>query len=409
MSAPYLPTATRLQVWRDAGLGRHTTDIATGQHPVIETDGGARLLFSSSNYLGLSHHPAVVEAAVEATFTYGTGSGGSRLTTGSTPVHRALEEELADWLGYPDCVLLNTGFAANLAALTVLADASVTVFSDAHNHASIIDGCRAARTNGARLQVYPHRDTDALARLLERRTTEHGLVVTDGVFSMGGTLAPVAEIVSLAHDNGCAVMVDDAHGIGTVGDGRGCAAPGAQDAPDVLVGTLSKALGAEGGFICADRDTCDLLRNQARPFIYSTSSPVPTVAAALAAVRLVRADESLVRRLQDNVRRLTDGLGLVGHPGTPIVPVPVGDERAAMAVAAELRQAGFHIPAIRYPTVPRGEAILRVTVMATHTGAQIDALLEALAGVTSVAGPPPDAPADAPASGCAPAPPAHAR
>ena len=368
--------AERLQAWRDAGLGRTTVDFSTGQHPVSRVDGDDRLLFSSSNYLGLSHHPVVVDAAVDATRTFGTGSGGSRLTTGSTTLHRRLEEELADWLGYPDCVLLNSGFAANLAAVTVLADETVTIYSDERNHASIIDGCRTARSHGAGLVVYPHRDTAALRRLLARRDTPHGLIVTDGVFSMDGTVAPVAELVDLAREFGCRLLVDDAHGIGTVGDGRGCAVPGDGGRPDVLVGTTSKALASEGGFVCADLDTCDLIRNQGRPFIYSTAASAPTVAAALAAVRLVRTDPRHVRRLQATVRRVRQGLGVPGR--TPIVPVPVGDEAEAMAVADALRRGGFHVPAIRYPTVPCGAAILRVTVMATHTDDQIDALLAAL-------------------------------
>ncbi|WP_291479514.1 8-amino-7-oxononanoate synthase [Corynebacterium sp.] len=387
----------RLRTWRAAGLGRSTVDLDSGQHPVVDVDGDRRLLFSSSNYLGLSHHPDVVDAAVAATRTFGTGAGGSRLTTGSTTLHRRLEEELADWLGYPDCVLFPTGYAANLSALTVLADDTVTVYSDERNHASIIDGCRTAKSNGAEVRVYPHRDMHALRRLLRDRTTPHGLVVTDGVFSMDGTVAPVDTLVPLARQHDCHVLVDDAHGIGTLGDGRGSAAP-RSPAPDVLVGTLSKALGSEGGFLCADTTTCDLLRNQARPFIYSTASPAPTVAAALAAVRLVRSDPGHVRGLQDNVRRLTDGLGLADTPGTsgtPIIPVPVGDEAEAVAVADALRQEGFHIPAIRYPTVPRGRAILRVTVMATHTDAQVDAL-------TSAAGRLLPAPAGAPAPDRAP-------
>lgn len=386
--------SARLHRWQDAGLGRTLADFAGGQDPVAEVDGESRLLFSSSNYLGLSRHPAVVEAAVEATRRFGTGSGGSRLTTGSTTLHRELEEELADWLGYDDCVVFNSGFAANLAALTVLADDTVTIYSDERNHASIIDGCRAAKANGARLVIYPHRDLETLSGLLVQRETAHGLVVTDGVFSMDGTVAPVADLVDLAHRHGCSVLVDDAHGIGTLGDGRGCAAGGTGGAgtgrADVLIGTTSKALASDGGFICANHVTCELLRNQGRSFIYSTASSAPTVAASLAAVRLVRDDPRIVARLQENVRRLAGSLA--GSPATPIIPVPVGDEQESMEVAGRLRRRGFHIPAIRYPTVPRGQAILRVTVMATHSVEQIDQLRDALAeyGLTFAAGPRPD-------------------
>jgi 8-amino-7-oxononanoate synthase len=378
----------RLRDWRERGLERVPASFSTAQSPEAVVDGDARLLFSSSNYLGLATRPEVVAAARRALDRYGAGSGGSRLTTGTTSLHRELEEELADWLGYPRCVLTATGYQANVAALTVLADSRaepVTIFSDADNHASIIDGIRLVRASGARLSVYPHRDATALARQLAERTTDHAVVVSDGVFSMDGSVAPVARLREICDRTGALLVIDDAHGIGTVGaDGRGCTA--GKGRPDVLVGTSSKALGTEGGFLCCDGVVGDLLVNQARSYVFSTSSPAPVVAATLAAVRLVRAGRAGIDDLHRNIVRLRRRLAEVGMvvagPATavptPVVPVAVGDEVVATRVADGLRREGFHVPAIRYPTVPRGAAILRVTVMAGHTSAQIDALVEAL-------------------------------
>ncbi|HIW91767.1 MAG TPA: 8-amino-7-oxononanoate synthase [Candidatus Corynebacterium avicola] len=378
--------SSRLDDWRAQGLERNPAAFGTDQDPESVIDGEARMLFSSSNYLGLASHPTVRAAAHTALDRYGAGSGGSRLTTGTTDLHRELEAEIADWLGYPRCVYLSTGYQANLATLSVLGDSRdepVTVFSDERNHASIIDGIRFARSTGAHLQVYPHRDLSTLRTQLQERPTTHALVVTDGVFSMDGTIAPVDELVALCREQDALLVVDDAHGIGTLAvDGSGCAASAH---PDVLVGTASKALGSEGGFICCDEVVADLVTNQARPYVFSTSNAAPVIAATLAAVRLVRGQDRSVRNLRSNIthlcRRLEDA-GIVapssGVGTTPIIPVPVGDEAAAMAVSAQLRDAGFHVPAIRYPTVPRGAAILRVTVMATHTRGQLDALADAL-------------------------------
>lgn len=404
----------RWGVWRDAGLERRPAVLSSGQDAVATVDGDRRLLFSSSNYLGLSGRPEVVAAAHAALDTYGTGSGGSRLTTGTTGLHRELEAEIAEWLGYPDCVYLATGYQANLAVLSVLADSReepVTVFSDERNHASIIDGIRFAKATGAVLQVYPHRDTVTLGTLLAGRGTRHALVVTDGLFSMDGTVAPVAEIRELCDRYGALLVVDDAHGIGTLGradSGRGCCdAAGVR--PDVLVGTASKALGSEGGFLCCDRPLGDLLRNQARPYVFSTSNCAPVLAATLAAVRSVRRGDAGVSRLRENVDRLRRSLAAAGvrtgvgggddmaapAPAGPVVPVAVGRERTAVAAQESLRAAGFHVPAIRWPTVPRGRSILRVTVTAEHTPEQVDALVGAL--VTALSADPPVVSTDVPA------------
>ncbi|WCZ37538.1 aminotransferase class I/II-fold pyridoxal phosphate-dependent enzyme [Corynebacterium heidelbergense] len=372
--------AQRLAAWEGAGLGRTMVPFDTAQDPEAIVDGQRRLLFSSSNYLGLATHPKVLAAAQRALLHYGAGSGGSRLTTGTTREHLALEADLAEWLGFEDCAFFATGFAANLAAVSTYSDADTVIFSDERNHASLIDGCRSAKK--ADLVIYPHRDLRALDTAMAQRLRagRRGLLVSDGVFSMDGTLADVAGLMRLCQRHGCLLLIDDAHGIGTVGDGRGCAM---KPRPDILVGTASKALGAEGGFVCGPRDAIQLLRNQGRSFVFSTANAAPIIAAARAAVEVIRTDPGHVRRLQSNVSYLHRGLVALGlnvpEPYSPIVPIPLGDETVAMGVAASLTRKGLHVPAIRYPTVPRGAAILRITVMSTHRTEQIDALLGALA------------------------------
>lgn len=382
--------ARRWADWRDAGLERRPAVFGSGQGSVAEIDGEERLLFASSNYLGLSGHPALRDAARGVLDRCGAGSGGSRLTTGTSTLHRELEEEVADWLGYPECVWTATGYQANLAVLSVLADSRgepVTVFSDEKNHASIIDGIRFAKMTGARLSVYPHRDVGHLAGALRSRETAHAVVVTDGLFSMDGTVAPVRELREVCDRYGALLVVDDAHGIGTLGEedsGRGCcSAAGVR--PDVLVGTASKALGTEGGFICCDRVLADLIRNQARSYVFSTAGGPAFVAASLAAVRLVRAGKAGVGTLRENAgylrARLAErGVSVGGSVEGPVIPVDVGEERLAVAVQERLRAGGIHVPAIRWPTVPRGRAILRLTVTAGHSPAQVDRLVDVLSG-----------------------------
>lgn len=311
------------------------------------------------------------------------------MTTGSGAVHRELEQEVADWLGFPECVWLPTGYQANLAVLSVLADSreeQVTVFSDERNHASIIDGIRFAKSSGARASVYPHRDVGHLAELLRTRETAHAVVVTDGLFSRDGTVAPVRELRDVCDRYGALLVVDDAHGIGTLGEGvsgRGCcSAAGVR--PDVLVGTASKALGTEGGFLCCDRILADLIRNQARSYVFSTAASPVTAAASLASVRLVRGGEAGVGKLHSNAAYLRKNLDECGVPAggvteAPIVPVAVGDERLALAVQEALRSRAIHVPAIRWPTVRKGHAILRITVTAAHTLPQVDRLVDVLA------------------------------
>ena len=365
--------------WRGMGFERVPAVFTTGQDPVCTVDGREYVLFSSSNYLGLAGHPVVAEAAASAIGRYGTGSGGSRLTTGSTDLHVQVEADFARFLGYEDAVFFSAGFLANTGVLQTLAAPGTLILSDERNHASIIDGCRLAKASGAAVRVYRHRDPSHVDELLGRHDG-NALVVTDGLFSMDGTLALVPGLLAVCRAHGAALMVDDAHGTGTLGaTGRGIIEHFElrDDLPDILVATASKALGVEGGAVAASAPVAALLRQKARPFVYSTSSTPATCAAVSAAVGVLEGGQSPVAALHRNIQRLAAHLGMGEWP-SPIIPVPIGDEASAVSASAALRDAGYFVPAIRWPTVPRGEAMLRVTVMATHTDEQIDGLANAI-------------------------------
>lgn len=381
-----------LSTWRADGLERTPVVFSSAQEPLALIDATPLTLFSSSNYLGLAEHPEVIAAASRALESFGAGSGGSRLTTGTTQLHRGVEEAFAAFFGYPDAVFFSTGFHANTAVLHTLSSEKLVIFSDERNHASIIDGCRLAKTAGARVRIFRHMDLGHLEELLVAESSTgsdaHILVVTDGLFSMDGTVADVPGLLRLCRAHGAALMVDDAHGTGTIGaTGRGVIehfglGARADERPDILVATASKALGVEGGAVVTSGPVASLLRQKARPFVYSTSPTPATCAAVIAALGVIDSDNSPVPALQRNIVHLASRLEM-GHWHTPILPVRVGDERAAVQAAASLRADGFFVPAIRYPAVPRGEAMLRVTVMATHTSEQIDALADALADAIS--------------------------
>ena len=333
-----------------------------GTGPCFELDGRAVVSFASNDYLGLAAHPAVVTAAPEAIDRWGTGSGSSRLVVGARPVHAELEAELAAWKGTEAAVLFPTGFAANTGLLTTLADGpDVLVVSDELNHASIIDGARLAR---GRVAVARHADVDHVASLLAGHDGP-ALVVADAVFSMDGDLAPVAGLAGVCEDHGALLVLDEAHAV--LGPD---APPGA-----VRVGTLSKALGALGGFVAGPRAVVDLLVNAARPFIFSTAPTPADTAAALAALGVLRSPEgdALVARLAALVARVRPG-----HP-SPIVPVVLGDEDVAMKASHRLLERGLLVPAIRPPTVAPGTSRLRVALSAAHTDEQVERLVAALA------------------------------
>lgn len=373
----------RLQQWDEDGLWRSPSVFASGQTPnaIVQQAGDHRVreavLFSSSNYLGLAEHPDIAHAAKEAIDEYGVGSGGSRLTTGSGKLHIEAEAAVASFTGYPDAVLFASGYQANISTLQALASPELTIVSDARNHASIIDGCRLAKANGATVVVTPHRDVEAVDKALSSRTTEYVLVVTDGLFSMDGVLAPLPDLYKVTDNHGAWLMVDDAHAFGTIGaTGRGLPEHfGIR--PDIQLITASKALGAEGALVATSGPVAQLLRQQARSFVFSTS-PTPAICAAITAgVNLLGTNPNLVGGLQDNFSYWHQRRGTL-KPEGPIIPIHVGDESVAMEASAALLERGFIVPAIRWPTVPHGAAILRVTLMATHTKTQIDALCNEL-------------------------------
>ncbi len=349
-----------------AGLRRVPRHRATPAGP--KADGLVNL--SSNDYLGLAGDPMVVEAAREAAARWGAGSGASRLVTGGTAVHRELEGEIARWKRAEDAVLFSSGYLANVGTVPALVGPGDLVCSDALNHASIVDACRLSR---AEVRVYPHRDLEALDRLLGASTARRRLIVTDGVFSMDGDAADLPAMCDVAESHGAMVMADDAHGCGVLGpDGRGTAAlHGCEDRVHVRVGTLSKAFGAAGGYVAGPADLCDWLRNRARAFAFDTA-PVPAaVGAALKAIAIASAQPWRRAHALALARRLARGLG-VPEPAACIVPLVLGDPRSALSASAALAEAGLLVVAIRPPSVPPGTARLRFTVTAAHTDAEID-------------------------------------
>lgn len=355
--------ADELAAIRRAGLWREPRDLdARGPEGVL-SDGRRVVSFASNDYLGLTHHPAVVAAAREAAGRWGAGAGAARLIVGSRPVHSALEEALADWKGAEAAALFPTGFMANLGLLSTFGGRGVRILSDELNHASIVDGCRLARADVA---VYRHRDLDHLAALL--RETEEAIVVTDTVFSMDGDTAPVAELADLCVRHGALLVLDEAHAV--LGPH-----PCLEHVDHLRVGTLSKMLGALGGFAAGPRPLVDLMVNRARPYIFTTALSPPDAAAALAALRVLRSSEGgeLVERLRRHVERVAPG-----HP-SPIVPVVLGSEDRALEAADALLDRGLLVPAIRPPTVPDGTSRLRVSLSAAHTDEGVEALARALA------------------------------
>ena len=365
---------TALDELRDRGLYRRMRMVSGPQGPRVLLDGKPVLLLCSNNYLGLADHPRVREAAAEAAMRYGAGAGASRLVSGTMRIHRRLEERLAEFKGSERALLFGSGYLANVGTIQALAQPGEVVFSDALNHASIVDGCRLA---GAETFVYDHADLDHLAWGLVQAEGRGSLIVTDGVFSMDGDIAPLEGIVELAREHDVRVMVDDAHGMGTIGPGgRGAAAAaGLEDEVDVLVGTLSKSLGSYGAYVCCERRIAKYLVNKARTLIFSTALPPPAVAAAMAALELLQDEPRRVEKVQRNSAVLREALnekGLPTRPGiTPVIPLVIGDAETAVAATEHALGHGVFAQAIRPPTVPAGTSRLRLTVMASHTKTEL--------------------------------------
>ena len=374
----------RLAEIRNRGLYRRMRCVSGPQGPRVLLDGKPVLLLCSNNYLGLADHPRVREATAEAAMRYGAGSGASRLVSGNMTIHRRLEEQLAAFEGSDACVLFGSGYLANVGAVSALAREGDVVFSDALNHASIVDGCRLAR---AETFIYRHLDVDHLEWGLRRAEGRGSLIVTDGVFSMDGDVAPLAEIVELARRHDARLMVDEAHGTGVLGPGgRGAvAAAGLEHEVDLIVGTLGKALGSYGAYVCCDQQMAKYLINTARTLIFSTALPPPAVAAAMAALGLLREQPRRVEKLQRNGAVLREALGESGMPvpagDTPIVPLIVGDPTDAVRASERALERGIFAQAIRPPTVPAGSSRLRLAVMASHTKSELREAAAALAAV----------------------------
>jgi 8-amino-7-oxononanoate synthase len=331
--------------------------------------------FASNDYLGLTRHPAVLQAAHAAIDRWGAGSGSARLIVGARPVHAELEAALAAWKGEEAAVLFTTGFAANLGVLGVFGGPEVLVCSDELNHASLIDGRRLA---GAPLAIYRHLDAAHVDELLRANTRARAIVVSETTFSMDGDVAPVDKLVDVCTHHGALLVLDEAHSVLSPPlelHARDCDDPSFGEGVVLRVGTLSKTLGALGGFVAGPRRYTDLLVNRARAYIFTTASSPADAAAALAAIRVLRSPEgdALVARLRANVDRLRPG-----HP-SPVVPYVCGSETRALEAAAALQARGFLVTAIRPPTVPPGTSRLRVALSADHTFEQIDALAAALA------------------------------
>jgi len=342
--------------------------------PCVELDGRRILLLSSNDYLDLARDERVIKAAGDALERFGLGSGGSRLTTGSTGLHRELERGLARFKGTEDALVFNTGFAANSGIIPVLCPPGGVVFSDELNHASIIDGCRAAK---ARTVIYRHNDMRDLAEKVRAADPRQGgLIVSDAVFSMDGDIAPLPDILDIAQGSGLFTMLDEAHSTGVIGgSGHGiCEYFSENRRPDILMGTLSKALGAEGGFVCCTAEMRRFLYHRCRSFVFSTSLPAAVMAGALAALEIIENEPERVHALRENAKFFIAELakhGIRCVSDSAIVPIHIGDEREAVSAAALLRTRGIVLPAIRYPTVKRGEARLRAALMATHTHDQL--------------------------------------
>jgi glycine C-acetyltransferase/8-amino-7-oxononanoate synthase len=361
--------AQRLEELESAGLRRRLRVVDGPQGPEVMLDGRPVLLLCSNNYLGLADHPQLRRAAADAALALGTSSGASRLISGTMSIHADLEAKLAEFEGTEAALLFGSGYLANTGAIAALARRGEVVFSDELNHASIIDGCRLA---GAETVVYRHCDTEHLEWGLRRARGRAALIVTDGVFSMDGDIAPLEDLATLAQRHRCRLMVDEAHATGCIGpDGRGSvAAAGVTDEVDLIVGTLGKALGSYGAYVCGSQEMMDLLINTARPFIFSTAPPPPAVAAASAALELLAESPKRVERLRANAGALREGLRSEGldpiGADTQIVPLVIGEADDAMAICERLLEEGIFAQAIRPPTVPPGTCRLRLTVMATH-------------------------------------------
>ena len=379
-----LETAKRNNTYRtlrtmETPESSHVKICIAGAHASSE-----QLLLASNSYLDLANIPELKQAMAQAVLDWGTGSGGARLTTGNKTPHDELEIELAKFKGEEAAITFNTGYMANVGTISALCGKSDIIFSDALNHASIIDGIRLSR---ATCVVYKHNDMIDLERAIqENATNQKMLIVTDAVFSMDGDLANLPELLRIAHTYNCLLMIDEAHATGVIGrTGRGLAEHYGCEHADVTVGTLSKAIACEGGFVAGKKQLIEFLKNKSRSFIFTTAMSPAMAAGALRNLRFLESHPERVQQLQENVKFFCEALQREGLnvPQSPsaIIPVIIGDEAAALNASAKLLERGYVIPAIRYPTVAKGQARLRASLMATHTHEELERAAKAIAQV----------------------------
>ncbi|MGE5180153.1 MAG: glycine C-acetyltransferase [Bacteroidota bacterium] len=371
-----------LDQMRSEGLYRRLRVLEGEQKPHARFDGRDVVNLSSNNYLGLTTHPKLREAAIRAVKELGAGSGSVRTIAGTMDIHMELERKIAAFKKTESAVVFQSGFTANAGTVSSILGKDDLILSDELNHASIIDGARLSR---ATIKVFPHRDTEALRKLLEETTEwKRRLVITDGVFSMDGDIAPLPAIAALAREHGAIMMVDDAHASGVLGkNGRGTIDHyGVHGQVDIQVGTLSKAIGVLGGYVCGSKSLIEYLYHRARPFLFSTSHPPAVAAACMAAFEVLEQEPERIERLWSNTKRFKAGLKRLGFntgiSETPITPIIVGEADRAMKLSDLAFERGVFAQGIGYPTVAKGKARLRTIVTATHTEEELDRALEVL-------------------------------
>jgi glycine C-acetyltransferase len=382
-SNPLAYLGEQLESWRSAGTFQRLRTLESACEPVCRFDGREVINLASNNYLGLANHPKLVEASVEAAKRFGAGSGAVRTISGTMSLHVELEERIAAFKNVEACVVFQSGFAANSGTVAAVLTPEDHVISDELNHASIIDGCRLSK---AKIHVFTHRDPASAEAKLKALAGVSGrkLLITDGVFSMDGDIGPLSELVDVAERHEAIMMVDDAHSSGVLGrNGRGTIDHfGVHGRVDIQVGTLSKAIGVLGGYVCGTRDLIDFLHHRARPFLFSTSHPPGVAAACLAAFDLLESEPERIDQLWENTRRFQSGLRQAGFSlgasETPITPIHVGDAAKAFEFSRALFDAGVFATGIGFPTVPQGKARIRTIVTATHTAEHLDRALETI-------------------------------
>ena len=373
---------------KESGLYRELNIVEGAQGTHLKIKGKTCLSFCSNNYLGLANNPLVIKAVEDAVAKYGWGAGASRLVSGNMRMHEALEGEISRFKEKEASIVFPTGYMANIGTISSLVSKGDLIICDKLNHASIIDGCRLS---GAEFRVYPHCEMEKLENILKKSTKySRKLIVTDTVFSMDGDIAPLPDIVRIAHKYKAMVMVDEAHGTGVFGKkGMGVVEHfNLSKKISIVMGTLSKAVGSLGGYVSGDEDLINFLRNKARPFMYTTALPPAACAASIAGIKLIQKDPSLRTSLWNNVRYLKKELGLLNlnviPSESPIIPILIGDAKKAVDVSKFLYKKGILIPAIRPPTVPARSSRLRMTVMSTHTKKDLEKLLDVLSNVQNL-------------------------